>query len=111
MVNVKVPSVVGVPLISPDSLSSESPSGREPVLTDQVKGGGSPLVADTVALYSMSTVPSGSVAVKMLGGSGGGPSGGAVPPESPPQPARPASRRNTIPAIHFRQQTQRFLPP
>src|SRR6185503_8752171 len=57
-VNVWLSAPVGVPLISPLELLSESPAGSVPVVTIQFEYGAVPPVAASVCEYATPTVPS-----------------------------------------------------
>ena len=66
-VNVDVPAVVGVPMMSPVVGSSSSPSGREPESKDQV----APEMFDSrVALYDVLSVAAGRDVVVIAGVAG-----------------------------------------
>ncbi|HEX3844224.1 MAG TPA: hypothetical protein VHV80_07680, partial [Steroidobacteraceae bacterium] len=91
----------GFPVIAPVAALSDSPDGRDPLLSDHLYGDVPPLAA-RVAEYAFPTVPAGRLAVvmaKAAGAEGGAgsdgelPEGGSlpdrlVPVELPPQPAR-----------------------
>ena len=63
-VNLAVPSAVGVPLISPESLFRLRPAGRLPLSMLHVIG--TVPVAIRVWLYALPTLPSGSLSVVMV---------------------------------------------